>query len=130
MTTTAIRPIAETAESVTLRRADYEALLEAIEDAADMAALRGVEAGLAAGETEEIPIEMAERLLEGASPVRVWREHRGLAQGELARRAGVGVSYLSEIETGRKPGSLDAMAKLARALGVAVDDLVGWRSCG
>ncbi len=127
---TTIRPIAETADSVTLRRADYEALLEAIEDAEDAAALREVEAKLAAGETEEIPIEMAERLLEGASPVRVWREHRGLSQGELARRAGVGVSYLSEIETGRKPGSLDAMAKLARALGAAVDDLVGWRSRG
>jgi ribosome-binding protein aMBF1 (putative translation factor) len=126
--TTPIRPIAETADSVTLRRADYEALVEAIEDAEDAAALREVEARLGAGETEEIPIEMAERLLEGASPVRVWREHRGLSQGELARRAGVGVSYLSEIETGRKPGSLDAVAKLARALGVAVDDLVGWRS--
>ena len=127
---TTIRPIAETADSVTLRRADYEALLAAIEDAADAAALREVEAGLAAGETEEIPIEMAERLLAGANPVRLWREHRGLSQGGLARRARVGVSYLSEIETGRKPGSLDAMAKLARALGVAVDDLVGWRSRG
>jgi transcriptional regulator with XRE-family HTH domain len=30
---------------------------------------------------------------------------------------------LSQIETGKKPGSFDAMAKLARALGVDMEDL-------
>jgi transcriptional regulator with XRE-family HTH domain len=43
-------------------------------------------------------------------------------------RTGVSTAYLSQIETGRKPGSFDAMAKLARALGVAMEDLAPWRT--
>ena len=39
-----IRPIAETGDTVTLRRADFEALLEAVEDAEDIRALHAAEA--------------------------------------------------------------------------------------
>jgi transcriptional regulator with XRE-family HTH domain len=38
----------------------------------------------------------------------------------------VAPSYLTEIETRRKPGSFDALANLARALGVSLDDLAPW----
>jgi DNA-binding Xre family transcriptional regulator len=119
-----ITPVPETTETVTLRRADYQALLEALEDAADIALLREAEAAVQRGESELMPIEMIERLLAGESPVRVWRAHRGMSAHELARRAKLAPSYLSEIETGKKPGSFDAMARLARALGVAMEDLV------
>ncbi|MBF0305676.1 MAG: helix-turn-helix transcriptional regulator [Alphaproteobacteria bacterium] len=116
----AIKPLAETAETVTLSRADYEALI----DVADLAALRDVEAKLAAGEAEDIPIEMVERLLAGEHPLRVWREHRGLTGPQLARMSGVPQSYISEIETKKKPGSVDAMTKLAHAMGLSIDDIV------
>jgi DNA-binding XRE family transcriptional regulator len=118
-----IMPIAETDEVVTLRRADYEALLEALEDAADVAALRAAEAAVERGESELLPIEMVERLLAGDHPVRVWRRHRGMTAHRLAHAADLAPSYLSEIETGKKPGSFAAMARLARALGVAMEDL-------
>jgi DNA-binding XRE family transcriptional regulator len=118
-----ITPVAETKDTVTLRRADYEALLEALEDAADVVALRDAEAAVARGESELLPIEMVERLLAGESPVKVWRSHRGMSAQQLAKIADVAPSYLSEIETGKKPGSFDAMARLARALGVAMEDL-------
>lgn len=120
----AIRPIAETAETVTLSREDYESLREAAEDAADITAARIAEARIAAGETEVIPIDMVERLASGDHPVRVWREYRGMTGSKLAEAAGLPQSYISEIETGKKPGSLDAMVKLARALRVDVDDLI------
>jgi hypothetical protein len=45
----AIKPIAETADTVTLSRADFEALQEALEDAADLAESRTVMARIAAG---------------------------------------------------------------------------------
>jgi DNA-binding Xre family transcriptional regulator len=109
---------------MTLRRADYQALLEALEDAADVALLREAEAAVQRGESELLPIEMVERLLAGESPVRVWRTHRGMTANGLARIARLAPSYLSEIETGKKPGSVDALARLARALGVAMEDLV------
>lgn len=123
-----IKPLAVTAESVTLSRADFETLVEAAEDAADRAALRSHDRevaarGAAAVRSDALPLAEAMRMVRGESPVRVWREHRGLTQAALAEAAAVGVSYLSEIETGRKPGSVAALGKLARALGVALDDL-------
>jgi DNA-binding XRE family transcriptional regulator len=119
-----IIPVAETRDTVTLRRADYRALLEAVEDAADVVALREAEAAVQRGESELLPIEMVERLLAGESLVRVWRSYRGMTAHELARAADLAPSYLSEIETGKKPGSFDAMARLARALGLTMEDLV------
>ncbi|QJE73558.1 helix-turn-helix transcriptional regulator [Aerophototrophica crusticola] len=119
-----IRPIAETAESVTLSRADFLRLSELLEDARDLAEVERISAKLAAGETEVFPFEVAERLLDGDHPVTVFREHRGLTLRALAERAGVSASYLSEIEAGKKPGSFDAMARLAGALGISLDHLV------
>ena len=52
--------------------------------------------------------------------MRVWREHRGPSARTLASRARISAAYLSQIETGKKLGSFDAMAKLARALGVEI----------
>jgi ribosome-binding protein aMBF1 (putative translation factor) len=123
----AIRPLAEDGDTVLLRRSDYEALLRDAEDAADAATMRAVEARVGAGEDEYVPIEVTRRLAAGEVPVRVWREHRGLSARALARRAGISAAYLSQIETGRKPGSFAAMAKLARALGIDLEALARWR---
>jgi len=60
--------------------------------------------------------EEARRLCEGAAVLAVWRGKRGLAQAALARRAGLSASYVAEIETGAKRGSVDALVKLAAAL--------------
>jgi transcriptional regulator with XRE-family HTH domain len=63
-------------------------------------------------------------LLDGESPLKVWREKRGRSQRELAAAAGVSPAHLAEIETGRKPGSVLALARLARALEVQIEDLI------
>jgi DNA-binding Xre family transcriptional regulator len=123
-----IRPLAETGDTVLLRRVDYEALVREAEEAADAAQIREAEARVAAGEDEYVPIELTKRLMCGEVPVRVWREHRGLSARALAARAGISAAYLSQIETGKKPGSFDAMAKLARALEVDMEDLEPWRA--
>lgn len=121
----AIHPIATTDDTVTLSRAGFEALLEALEDAEGIAALRAAEARVTAGEGEYLPVEMVERLLSGENPVKVWRKHRGITAKTMAAAAGISAAYLSEIESGKKPGSFDAMAKLAKALGISLDDLAG-----
>lgn len=95
-----------------------------LQDARDLAEIERVSARLAAGETEVFPFELAERLLDGEHPVTVFREHRGLTLRALAERAEVSPSYLSEIEAGKKPGSFDAMVRLAGALGISLDHLV------
>lgn len=101
------------------------------EDAEDRIALDRLEARLAAAGPEEalaedLPIELVKRLSAGEHPIRVWRAHRGLTREALAATAGIAPSSLSEIETGRKPGSFEAIARIAAALRVSLDDLAAW----
>ncbi len=101
---------------------EYEELRNAVdEDARDAAAMRRV---LEDPNEESVPIELVDRLLAGENPVRAWREYRGLTGVELAAAAGVAASYLSAIETRKKPGSINALKRLATALRVDVDDLI------
>ena len=79
---------------------------------------------------DEIPLELAERLWAGEHPVRVWREHRGLSQGALAERAGLPQPTIAMIETAKRRGTTAQMHKLAKALNVTLDALVGWPSRG
>ena len=51
------------------------------------------------------------------------RVERGLSQLELAERAGVSRSQLSQIETETRPANTLRLAAIARALGVDVEDL-------
>lgn len=94
------------------------------EDAADIAAFEAFKQRLAAGEEELIPTEMVMRMVAGESPVRVWREHRGLSMAVLAERAGIAQPYPLQIETGKRDGTVETMKKLAQALDVTVDDII------
>lgn len=118
------RPIREDADTVTLSRADFEALTEMLEDAADIEALLQAKAAIERGEDELIPLELSKAILTGKNPVLAFRGYRGLSQQTLAREAGISASYLSEIENGRKPGSLDAMIRLAGVLRVPLESLL------
>jgi transcriptional regulator with XRE-family HTH domain len=55
--------------------------------------------------------------------VRRLRVDRGLTQRQLAEQAGVSVDAIHTIERGRKYPRRSTIQLLARALGVAVDDL-------
>src|SRR5204862_7943421 len=103
---------------------------ERLEDLEDTATLDRLEARLAAdpkGALDDyLPIDLVKRLSAGEHPIRVWRAHRGMTREALASAAGVAPSYLSEIETRRKPGSFAALAKLASALRISLDDLAAW----
>lgn len=124
-----IHLISETNDTVTLRRADFEMMLEAVDDAEDVSALRSAEIrereiDKETARSDYLPVELVMRLMAGEHAVRIWREHRGLSRQALAERAGVGRSYLVEIEGRKKPGSVMAYRRLAKALGVTVDDLL------
>lgn len=106
---------------VILSLAEYEAL----EDARDAATADRIKADIAAGRSEMVPAEIANRLLLGAeNPVRVWREHRGLSGRALAEAVGISAGFLSEIEQGKKECSVSVLKRLAAALCVDMDDLV------
>lgn len=111
-------------EMVTIPIEEYRALQI---DRADLADLRAHDRAMAAvesGEDELVPADVVKRLLSGESPVRVWREHRGLTGVALATASGVNRVQIVDIEAGRKGGSVATLQKLADALGVTVDELL------
>lgn len=57
--------------------------------------------------------------------VRDYRKMQGLTQEKLAEVAELSVPYISRIEKGAKRASVGTLIKLAVALDVTVDDLLG-----
>lgn len=111
-------------ETVTISKAEYERLCTVEEDFEDLQAALAVETRIAAGADELVPARIADRLIDGEPPLRVWREYRGLSQSALARATGVNRVQIVEIEGGRNTGSVRTLRQLADALGISVDDLV------
>jgi DNA-binding Xre family transcriptional regulator len=111
-------------EMVIIPATDYARLLSAAEMANDVAAFDEFERRLAAGEEEFVPAVLVDRILGGENPIRVWREHRGLSAKSLAAKAGIAQPYLSQVETGKREGTVDTLKKIATVLGVSIDDLV------
>ncbi len=73
---------------------------------------------------EEIfPIEIADRLLAGDNPIKVYRKLRSMTQRQLGEEVNISSVYLSQIETGKRNASTKTLAAIARVLNVAVEDL-------
>ena len=105
-------------DTVTIPREEYDALRARIEDLDDILAAHAAMTGA------RLPYEFAIREIEGEHPVRVWRDYRKLTAAALAEMSGVSKAYLSEIETGKKPGSVEAYKAIAAALDVPLDAVV------
>jgi mRNA interferase RelE/StbE len=107
-------------EMVTIPKAEYDRLRAAAEDLADIRAYDRAKGR----KGESIPGEYVKRMIDGESPLRVYRYYRGLTQVQLAERSGVNRVQIANIEAGTRSGSTDTIRKLADALGVTVDDLI------
>ena len=112
-------------EFAVISYADYERFLELIEDEADARAVAEFHADYAAGKAFLVPDDILRRELAGESPVKLWRIQRNLTQQELAKRAGISKSYLSQIETGKRQGTVETLKAIALALDVPPDVLMG-----
>lgn len=107
-------------KAVVLALSEFEDLTRRAEDAEDRRAILAAEAG----HGTFLPAELVDRMIVGESPVRVFRDHRGMTVTALAERAGISKGYLSMVENGRKDGSLSLFRNLAEILEVEIDDLV------
>ena len=56
--------------------------------------------------------------------IRTRREAAGLSQEKLAELANLSRNYIGELERGEKNVSIEALVRVAKALGVRVRDLV------
>jgi len=107
---------------VTMPLAEYEAL----EDALDIQMADAIMDRVRSGDSELWPGDVVRRLVDGENPLRVIREWRDLTQSDLALKAGVTQGFLSGLEKGEKEPRIATLRAIARALDVAVDDLIGW----
>jgi len=100
---------------------DYRHFLELLEDEADAQVVAEFHEAYTAGREFMVPDEIMRRELAGESPIKLWREHRDLTQQELATRAGISKPYLSQIETGKRQGTVETLSAIARSLDVPID---------
>lgn len=103
--------------------ADYQHFLELLEDEVDARTIAEFHEAYTTGREFLVPDGIMQRELAGESPVKLWREHRGLTQQELATRAGISKPYLSQIETGKRQGTVETLSAIARSLDVPLDVL-------
>ena len=104
--------------TVQLTQTAYQGMLTHIQNLEDRVA------ALEADDGSRIPHPVALAIIRGESPLVALRTHHGLTLRELARRAEISPSYLSEIEHARKPGSAATLAKIATTLNTTIDTLL------
>lgn len=112
-------------ELAVLPKAEYEALAalaaESGEDAADVA-MYDARKSL---NSPVLPSEVSALMLRGDNLLRAVRKWRGLTQQIVEARTSVGQGYLSDLENGRRKGSPEVLEKIATALDVPKEWLIG-----
>ena len=110
-------------ELVVLTRAEYDALVKAAEldaDAEDVAIFDARMADLQAGRDAVLPGDVSAAMLRGDTLLKALRRWRGMTQGELAEKTGLGQGYISDIESGRRRGPPHTLGTIAIALKVPI----------
>jgi len=134
------KPKVVTDDEVVLSREDWDSIVRVLgepsaedeDDIAAVAAARMEDARFAAqivtGRNDAVetttPIEIVRAKLDGAHPVKAWRDYRGWTQVYLNFKSGVGRDLIAQIETRRKNGSVETLGRLARALETPIEALV------
>jgi DNA-binding XRE family transcriptional regulator len=104
-------------ELVVMAREEYEELKDVA-----VAAMRIRD--LTEGREELLTSGEVDALLRSPTPLAFWRKKRRLTQTTLANDVGVSQNFLSDVERGKAVGDVVLYAKLARRLGIAIEDLV------
>ncbi len=103
---------------------EYIKIQELIEDIEDKKDIEEYFELLKSGEEQIIPSEVTFTILQGVNPIRAWREYKQIKVKELAKRAGITPSYLSQIETGKRNPTIDTLKAIAEALAIDVEMLI------
>jgi|SRR5689334_3891601 DNA-binding XRE family transcriptional regulator len=104
----------------------YEEYLKLVEQAELLEDIRDfdeIRAAIDRGDVELIPAEVVNAILDGKNPIKVWREFRSLTQQQLSERVGISKPYLSQLETGKRTGTTEVLAAIAKALDVSLEQV-------
>ncbi len=102
-----------------IRYADFQALTENTEPSDEQLYV----AAKAADNGARLSADMVSRLVEGESPIKVWREFRNITQEKLATACDVTPEYIGMVERGVRQASRKLVFRMADALGCDRDDL-------
>jgi len=106
-------------EWAVLPYATFQNLLDAYEMLRDIQAF---DQAVARNE-EMLPAQWVDRLLNGETPLRVWREYRQMTQAELAQACGITSETIKAIELQTQQPDSELRAKLATCLRIDEDEL-------
>jgi predicted transcriptional regulator len=101
-----LRPFLQGRDGYRLRIGSYRVIFD--EDAATILAIY-------------IGRRVSAAILRGEGRLKAIRNWRGDTQLDLNVKTGIGQGYLSDLETGRRAGTPETIAKLAQALNVPVE---------
>ncbi len=93
-------------EYVVIAKSDYDTLASRVAD------------------DERFPADFVNKLSDSDNRIAVWREYHGLTISALAEAAGISQSCLSDIENGKKDGSIKVLKRFAQALNADLDFIV------
>jgi len=100
---------------------EYLKLIEQAELLEDIHDFDRINAAMERVKEELIPAEVVNAILDGKNPIKVWREYRSLTQQQLADMVRISKPYLSQLETGKRTGTTDVLASIAKALNVSLE---------
>jgi hypothetical protein len=109
---------------VILPEVEFERLRALAEDTLDARAIEESQTHLSAGDEELLDEADLDALRAAPSPLAFWRAKRGMTVAALARDSAVPEGQLTTLETGAGTADPAVYERLARALDIAVEDLV------
>jgi hypothetical protein len=111
-------------EVAILPRKEYELLAAKAAEADGTARVVSRAKKEIAGGSPLMPKDVVDRLANGENPLRVLREWRGETQMYLSFKTNLSQGYISDIENGRRVGTVEALRLIANVLSVPLDLLV------
>jgi ribosome-binding protein aMBF1 (putative translation factor) len=97
--------------------AEWRRIESMLEDRSDAAAVRA----FLRDPQEMFPDAVVNAILDGAHPIKVFREYRGVSQAALASEVGSSAVYISQLERGVRRASRKLRATLGAALKVEAE---------
>lgn len=79
---------------------------------------------IGSGDNERFPAEFVDKLFDTDNKIGAWREYRHMTMTALADAVGVSQGYISDIESGKKDGSVKVIKAIAEALDADIELII------
>ncbi|MDM8562410.1 helix-turn-helix transcriptional regulator [Candidatus Marithioploca araucensis] len=70
-----------------------------------------------------IPAEVTFQIIDGANPIKVWREYHQMNQSQLAQAANISEMELSQIESDLSKATKTQLTNISQALNLSLEEI-------